>query len=146
MSEMFKNIPVWYLIIPVIFVVYFIFYLLYLNKDKNRKAKYLAENPNTAVVYCESGQKGIKSLAVHITKINDEYPSLFIQTATHVEYLLQPGTYTLEVSAETSRPGVMYKTVRETFGPAKVEVVVEASKKYRLGFDTKQKEFTFIEK
>ena len=60
-------------------------------------------------------------------------------------YAVTAGTHTVEASATTSRPGVLHKTVNETFGPVKLEVEVEPRKKYALGFNTKEKEFTFTE-
>ena len=35
--------------------------------------------------------------------------------------------------------------MNETFGPAKLEVEVEPRKKYGLGFDVKENNFTFTE-
>lgn len=143
--ETLKNIPVYYLIIPAIFVLYGIFAIINGRKQKARKADFLAQNPTASTIQCEQAQKGIRSVSVNIQKINNEYPSNWVQDGFRITHMLLPGTYVLEVEASSRRPGVMHKSVTHTYGPVKLEVVVEAARKYVLGFDPKAENFTFTE-
>ena len=146
MQNIFQNIPTWFYIIPVIMVLYFIGFLFYVKKSRNKKKDYIKENPTVSTVYCEIGQKGIKSLTVTIVSIDGERKLTWFAEGTKNAYMLFPGTHIIEATASTTRPGGVYKNVTEDFGPQKLEVEIEESKVYVLGFDIKNKEFTFTEK
>ena len=60
-------------------------------------------------------------------------------------FYLMPGKNILELQYETQRPGLLHKWVRRTYDPQKIEVEVEAKKKYTIGYDKKQNEFKFEE-
>jgi hypothetical protein len=49
------------------------------------------------------------------------------------------------MSYSSSRPGVIHKTVTQTYGPYTKELIIEANKNYLLGFDRGQETFTFEE-
>lgn len=146
MGNIFQNVPVYVLIIPAIMVLYLIGYLFYVKRDRNKKKDFMAENPTASTIYCQVGQKGIKSLSVQIHSIDGGHSFKHFQEGLRVGYVLMPGTHVIEASASTTRPGVVYKSVSETFGPTKLEVEVGTAKTYMLEFDIKNKEFTFNEK
>ncbi len=145
MGNIFQNIPVYFFIIPVIMVLYFIGYLFYVKKDRSKKKDFMAENPTASTIYCQIGQKGIKSLSVQIHSIDGGHSFKHFQEGLRVAYVLMPGTHVIEASASTTRPGVVYRNVSETFGPVKLEVEVGTAKTYKLEFDIKNKEFMFNE-
>lgn len=56
-----------------------------------------------------------------------------------------PGDIVLRVTYSYTRPGVLHKTVTTTWGPAKVNLHLEANKEYALTFDKKEEEFKLEE-
>ncbi len=143
--EILKNIPVWFYIVPVIMVLYFVGYLFYVKKSRNKKQDFLDANPTASTVYCQVGQRGIKTVEVSIISIDGGHSYSHFNEGTKIAYMLLPGTHIIEATASSTRPGVMHKTVTETFGPVKLELEVGTSTSYTLGFDTKTNEFTFVE-
>ncbi|MDO4799608.1 MAG: hypothetical protein Q4A52_03705 [Bacillota bacterium] len=122
-------------------IVYIIFIVLYMKKQKNHIAKFKAENPDYATVLLKT--KGIAaSLSVH--SVNGQAPLLFNQGMT-VGFVVKPGTHVVESTYSTTRPGVMHKTVTKTYGPSKQEITVEAGKTYHYLFDPKQEMYEFTE-
>lgn len=145
LQQSMGNMPVWVLIIPVIMVLYFIGYLFYAKNSRNKKQAYMEQNPTHSCVYCELAQKGIKSVQVSIHSIDGSAQTVWFNEGMRIAYMLAPGNHVIETTAETSRPGVMHKNVRTTYGPMKMEVEVKESRKYKIGFDVKAEEFTFTE-
>lgn len=145
LMESLKALPWWAFLIAGFAVVYFIVYLIYIGKRSGKKNAFREAHPEASSVYAESAIKGIKSVQITILKVDGAAYTEYYPEGTKQVYLLLPGKHVLEVQAMTQRPGVMYKNVMETFGPEKIEVEVGVSKKYTVGFDTKQKEFTFTE-
>lgn len=143
--EFLTTMPWWVFLIAGIFVIYYIAYMIYLHKRNGKKKAFREEHPEASSVYAESALKGIKSVQIRILQVDGAPYMEFYPEGTKQVYLLLPGKHVLEVEANTQRPGIMYKTVMETFGPAKIEIEVGESKKYTVGFDTKEKEFTFTE-
>lgn len=143
--ESLKSMPWWVFLIAGVFVVYFIVYLIYMHKRSGKKDTFRKEHPEAASVYAEHALKGIKAVQITIIQVDGAAYTEYYPEGTKQVYLLLPGRHVLEVQAQTQRPGVMYKSVMETFGPAKMEIEVEEKKKYTVGFDTKEKEFTFTE-
>lgn len=143
--ESLKAMPWWIFLIAGIFVVYFIVYLIYMRKRSGKKTAFREAHPEASSIYAEAKIKGIKSVQITILQVDGAPYTEYYPEGTRQVYLLLPGRHVLEVQAMTQRPGVMYKNVMETFGPAKIEVEVGECKKYTVGFDTKQKEFTFTE-
>ena len=43
------------------------------------------------------------------------------------------------------RPGILHKWVRTTYDPQKIEVTVEANKKYQISYNKKAQQFLFEE-
>ncbi len=143
--DFLKTLPTWVWIIPVVIILYFVAISIYLKKNKNRKENYLEKNPNAAQISPMMGIKGVKSMNVTIQKIDGKIHKEVFTTGLKAVYIVNPGTHILEVEASTTRPGVVHKSVTEVFGPVKIEVEVEPKKKYMVGFNTKEKEFTFTE-
>lgn len=143
--ESLKAMPWWVFLLAGVFVVYLVAYFIYLQKRTGKKNAFREAHPEASSVYAESAIKGIKSVQITILQVDGAPYTEYYPEGTKQVYLLLPGTHILEVQAMTQRPGVMYKSVMETFGPAKLEVEVGENKKYTVGFDTKEKEFTFTE-
>lgn len=142
---MLKGLPTWsYIAIGFLFF-YLIAFIFYSKYAKNRKKTLINQNPDAAIIYCGTTQSGIKSVSLNIHTIDGVRHTDWFNEGLRLAYAVTAGTHTVEASATTSRPGVLHKTVNETFGPAKLEVEVEPRKKYNLGFDVKEKNFTFTE-
>ena len=60
-------------------------------------------------------------------------------------FYLLPGQNVLELQYETQRPGILHKWVRTTYDPQKIEVTVEANKKYQISYNKKAQQFLFEE-
>lgn len=143
--EALKSMPWWVFLIAGVLVVYFVVCFICIHKRSVKKDEFRKEHPEAASVYAQFALKGVKSLQITILQVDGAPYKEYYPEGTKRVYLLLPGRHVLDVEAETQRPGVIYRNVRETFGPAKIEVEVEDSKKYTVGFDTKEKIFTFTE-
>lgn len=143
--ESLKTMPWWVFLIAAVFVVYFIVYFIYMRKRGGKKNEFIEAHPEASRVYAESAIKGIKAVQITILKVDGEVYKEYYPEGTKQVYFLLPGKHILEVQAMTQRPGVMYRNVMETFGPEKIEIEVGESRKYTVGFDTKQKDFIFTE-
>ena len=77
-------------------------------------------------------------------KIN--YPCLIFNEKAKYIVCAEPGDIVLEVTYTYTRPGVLYKNVTTTWGPAKVELNVERGKDYLLSFDKKEEQFKLSSK
>lgn len=135
-----------YLLIAVVFVVYYIFLMIHMKKRKNQKQELLSQDPTLVKVFVEQGQQGIKSVSLNVRKIDGEYIGELYNEGLKVLFLAKAGKHVLEVEATTTRPGVMYKSVSETFGPVNIEIELETGKEYTLRFDVKEKTFQLNEK
>lgn len=135
-----------YLLIAVVFVVYYIFLMLHMKKRKNQKQELLNQDPTLVKVFVEQGQQGIKSVSLNVRKMDGEYVGELYNEGLKVLFLAKAGKHVLEVEATTTRPGVMYKRVNETYGPVNIEVELEIGKEYILRFDVKEKTFQLNEK
>lgn len=143
--EFLKSMPWWVFLIAGIFVVYFVVCFICIHKKSVKKDEFRKEHPEASSVYAQFALKGIKSVQITILQVDGAPYKEYYPEGMKQVYLLLPGKHILEVQAMTQRPGVMYRNVWETFGPAKIEVEVGENKRYTVGFDTKQKEFTFTE-
>lgn len=135
-----------YLLIAVVFVVYYIFLMLYMKKRKNQKQELLNQDPTLVKVFVEQGQQGIKSVSLNVRKMDGKYVGELYNEGLKVLFLAKAGKHVLEVEATTTRPGVMYKQVNETYGPVNIEIELEIGKEYILRFDVKEKTFQLNEK
>ena len=142
---MLKGLPTWSYIAAGLLLFYLLMFIFYSRYAKNRKKTLMNQNPDAAIIYCGTNQSGIKTVELRIHTIDSVTHTDWFNEGLRLAYAVTAGTHTVEASATTSRPGVLHKTVNETFGPVKLEVEVEPRKKYALGFNTKEKEFTFTE-
>lgn len=143
--ESLKSMPPWVFWVAGILVVYFIVCFFFIHKGKVKRETFRKEHPEAASVYAQFALRGVKSVQITILQVDGAPYKEHYQEGTKQVYFLLPGKHILDVEADTQRPGVIYRNVRETFGPVKIEVEVEERKKYTVGFDTKEKEFTFTE-
>jgi hypothetical protein len=135
-----------------------------LEKMEASNKVFLEKYPNAARVY-PYFRTAIISEAVRVHTVDGEPPELFYETGksssivsivtsviagitgngANSGFYLKPGTSTVEMSYYHNRPGFFYKNVTSTTDAIKKELAVEAGKKYLLGFDRKEKTFTFEE-
>jgi hypothetical protein len=145
-----------YLIFVVVFIVAAYLYSQFMyQKTVSAGKKFLAGHPDAVKVYLAS-KVSLASEMVYVTSVDGEFPVTFsepgklpivipgIPGSKNGIYVL-PGTRSLEVQYTHNRPGIMYKNVTTSTGAVKKEIVVEANKNYRLGFDRKAEAFTFEE-
>ena len=140
-----KSLPTWAYIAAGLLLFYLLMFIFYSRYAKNRKKTLMNQNPDAALIYCGTKQSGIKTVELRIHTIDSVKHTDWFNEGLSLAYAVTSGSHTIEASATTSRPGLLHKTVNETFGPAKLEVEVEPRKKYALGFNTKENEFTFTE-
>ena len=140
-----KSLPTWAYIVVGLLLFYLLLFIFYSNYAKKRKKTLMNQNPDAALIYCGTTQSGIKTVELKIHTIDGVKHADWFNEGLSLAYAVTSGTHTIEASATTSRPGVLHKTVNETFGPAKLEVEVEPRKKYKLDFDVKTNEFGFTE-
>lgn len=142
---MIKGLPTWSYIVAGLAVFYIIMFTAPLKYSKNKRKRLLGENPDAALIYTGTKQKGIKTVQIAVNTIDGMRHTDWFNEGLSLVYAVKAGTHTIEASATTTRPGIMYKHVSETFGPLRVEVEVASRKKYELNFDVKEQEFTFTE-
>lgn len=136
-----------YIVIGIVFVVYFILMFFYMKKQKAKREDLMKNDPTLVKVYMENGQQGIKAVALNVTKLDGEYiGKSFYYEGLKTLFLAKAGKHVVELSATTTGPGVMYKSVSETFGPINLEIDLEMGKEYTLRFNVKEKEFELKEK
>ena len=127
------------------FVILYIPVVIFMMKQKKAKLnKWLADNPTAVKVYIEYNTSLVKFGNISIHAIDGETPKLFNE-GTKIGFYVLPGEHIVESSFTHSRPGIMYKTVTETYGPTKQQIVVEANKKYDYSFDRKTQAYNFVE-
>lgn len=136
-----------FIVLGIVYVVFFILLFLHMKKQKAKKEDLMKNDPTLVKVYIENGQQGIKSVSLNVTKLDGEYigKSLYNEGLKTL-FLAKAGKHVVELSATTTRPGVMYKSVSETFGPINLEIDLEMGKEYALRFNVKEKEFELKEK
>ena len=110
------------------------------------KKKYLEEHPDASVMIikdCQWNPLGFNH-TVSVLTINGEAPDQTVEGWGERAYNLLPGTTILELQYEKVRPGIIYKSVRTTYDPQKIEVNVEPNKRYTISYD-KNSGFVFTE-
>jgi hypothetical protein len=135
----------WYavLLIGIVSLGCIIFNIIRSKKLKTSGQNFLAEHPDAVKIYL-TVKAFITSESVTVHTVDGESPSLFIENGKSGFYAA-PGKRTAEMSYTYSRPGILHKTVTQTIGPVKKELVVEAGKNYLLGFNRTEETFTFEE-
>jgi hypothetical protein len=110
-------------------------------KDSNRE--FLTNHPDAAKVYLTT-RTFITSEAVSVYTVDGEAPQNFNERGKTGFYAI-PGERIVKVRYAYQRPGVFHKTVTTTYGPVRKELVLEANKNYKLGFDRKAESFMLAE-
>lgn len=131
------------LIFPAMMVFYFISFVLNSRSTKQALTEFKSKYPQASSILLQPRGNFIAPHEMFLHSIGDQ-ALVFDSVRGKYRYWLVPGEHTLEVSYETRRPGVFYKTVATTYGPIKLSVKVEANKSYVLSFN-KAKEFEFKE-
>lgn len=145
--EMFNHLgpmKYFYVVMVLAVVAYFIYFISHSKKVRNTTDEWLKSNPDAVKVYT-TGKIGIVNGTLTIYGVDGEMPIHFHEGATKTGFYVCPGTHVVESAYETTRPGVMYKSVTKLYGPSKQEIIVEARKSYTYTFDTKEGNYTLIE-
>lgn len=121
-----------------------IFAVVSMKFQKNAKEKWLAAHPGATKIDLETGTNLITVKELTAQVVSGE-AALFLEKG-HYAVWSMPGETILEVTYTYTRPGVLYKNVSTTWGPAKVSLTIESGKEYVLRFDKKQEEFILEER
>jgi hypothetical protein len=132
-----------FLLMGVVFAGCIIYSVVRSKKIKTSGQNFLAEHPDAVKVYL-TVKAFITAEAVTVHTVDGEIPSPFIKSGKSGFYLI-PGKRITEMSYTYSRPGLLHKTVTQTIGPVKKELLIEAGKNYLLGFNRTDETFTFDE-
>lgn len=133
----------WYIVLFVgaILTFSFVFNRRQISQMKSRGNDFIARHPQAAKVYLT--RKGlIFAEVVNVYTVNGEEPAQFTKGRTMGFYVL-PGKNTVQISYTYTRPGIFYKTVSESTDVVEKVLETESYKSYVLGFDRKEKSFTF---
>lgn len=111
------------------------------------KKKFESENPDASIVVIKDRPWHPLGFINTLTclSINGEAKEQIMTGFGQRGHYLMPGINVLELQYETQRPGILHKWVRTTYDPQKIEVNVEAKKKYAISYDKKQEKFVFEE-
>lgn len=131
-------------IVIVVMVLYGAWAVFYMKNLSKKKDKWFNENPSAAKVIIDPKSKGVIQNSITIDQINDNKPTLFYEKSKTVLGLL-PGTYVITSTFSSTRPGLLHKTITETYGPTKQEITVEAGKTYIYTFDKEEGKYSFYE-
>lgn len=133
-----------YVVMAMAMVAYLIYFFTHRKNVRNDNEEWLKSHPDAAKVYT-TGKVGIVNGTLTLYGVDGELPRTFQEGAAKIGFYVLPGTHVVESVYETTRPGVMYKSVTKTYGPSKQEIEVEAGKSYTYTFDTKAGEYTLTE-
>lgn len=111
------------------------------------KKKFESENPDASIMVLKDRPFhpfGFTTTLNCLT-INGEPKEQIMTGYAQRGYYLKPGKNILEMQFESQRPGIIHKWVRTTYDPQKIEVEVEANKKYTITYDKKEDKYLFEE-
>lgn len=139
----------YFIIIPIIAIVYVGYMFMKLKADKQRVAEWLKQNPNAAKVYIGKTDSFISMLfkaaeRLTVSSVDGERPLLFREKLS-LGFYVAPGTHIVESSFSKTRPGFFYRSVTTTYDSSKQEITVEAAKSYNYSFDKKAESYRFEE-
>ena len=143
LESFFSMGPYAYVVIA-IFILAAVFSFVSIKMNKKALTKWLAEHPNAVKIELSSGNNVITQKQLYARVISGE-AAIFSEKAKYI-VCADPGDIVLEVTYTYTRPGVLYKNVTTTWGPAKVELNVERGKDYLLSFDKKEEQFKLSSK
>lgn len=141
--DQFFSMGIYAYFVIIFFVVALVYSIMFQRFQKNSKAKWIAEHPGSVIVHMKTGVNFITEKQLRATVVSGE-ASVFLEKGKHVVYSM-PGKTVLELTYTYTRPGLMYKNVSTTWGPAKVSLNLEANKEYNLSFDKEKEEFVLEE-
>ncbi|MDR1541188.1 MAG: hypothetical protein LBU32_24975 [Clostridiales bacterium] len=127
--------------ISVVTVASLIFSFSYMMRMKAQGNEFLKEHPDAAKVYL-TVKALITSEVVTVHTVDGRSPFRFAEGGKSGFYLT-PGQTEVQISYSYTRPGVLHKNVTTSTGVVDKVLEVEANKKYLLGFNRKEKQFTF---
>ena len=142
--EAFFSMGVYAYIVIAIFILAAVFSFVSIKMNQKTLTKWLAEHPNAVKIELSSGNNVITQKQLYARVISGE-AAIFNEKAKYI-VCADPGDIVLEVTYTYTRPGVLYKNVTTTWGPAKVELNVEKGKDYLLSFDKKEEQFKLSSK
>lgn len=142
LKSFFAMGPYAYFIIAM-FIIVPVFAIVSMKMNKNSLQKWLNDHPNAVRIGLESG--GFITQKEIYAEIVDGEGQIFTENTGYAIYAV-PGDLVVELTYTYTRPGVMYKKVSTTWGPARVSISVEANKEYALSFDRDEETFKLIEK
>ena len=142
--EAFFSMGVYAYVVIAIFILAAVFSFVSIKINKKALTKWLAEHPNAVKIELSSGNNVITQKQLYARVISGE-AAIFNEKAKYI-VCAEPGDIVLEVTYTYTRPGVLYKNVTTTWGPAKVELNVERGKDYLLSFDKKEEQFKLSSK
>ena len=143
LESFFSMGPYAYVVIA-IFILAAVFSFVSIKMNKKALAKWLAAHPDAVKIELSSGNNVITQKQLYARVISGE-AAIFNEKAKYI-VCADPGDIVLEVTYTYTRPGVLYKNVTTTWGPAKVELNIEKGKDYLLSFDKKEEQFKLSSK
>lgn len=134
------------LFLGVFFAIAIIFQMAAVFVHNNSKKKFESENPDASIMLIKDKQFHPLGFTetLNCLSINGEAKPMIGEGFNRGFYLL-PGQNVLELQYETQRPGILHKWVRTTYDPQKIEVNVDANKKYQISYSKKAQQFLFEE-
>lgn len=136
-----------FLFFVVVCALYIPFALKMIKKKQADSAAYAAANPTASKVYTRVGLGGLfSSERVKVYTLNQAEPPNFYDGMKEGEgFFALPGKSVIEVEYASTRPGILHKSVTTRTGAVKQEIDVEASKRYRLGYNPDAEHFVLTE-
>ena len=142
--EAFFSMGLYAYVVIAIFILAAVFSFVSIKMNKKALTKWLAVHPDAVKIELSSGNNVITQKQLYARVISGE-AAIFNEKAKYI-VCADPGDIVLEVTYTYTRPGVLYKNVTTTWGPAKVELNVEKGKDYLLSFDKKEEQFKLSSK
>ncbi|MDR1374417.1 MAG: hypothetical protein LBJ24_05530 [Treponema sp.] len=139
--EMFQQNWQISLVIGIIIVSSLIFNFYRTKKTKASNLDFLARYPDAAKIYLSS-KALIASETINVQSVNGGVPQIFYEKGKTGFYSV-PGKSMVELIYTHNRPGILYRNVSESTGIVKKEIETEPKGRYIVGYDRKEKTFTF---
>jgi hypothetical protein len=135
-----------YIIIGVmvaVMVVCGIFAAKYSKEQKERREEFLSMHPDAVRIRIAT-VAGLKTYTINIQAVDGEKP-VFDAKGFKPYILVVPGKRKITLTYMMQRPGIIYRTVTETYGPIDYEIDVKTGVDYAFKYDHKEKDVVLIE-
>lgn len=132
-----------YVIIAIFFIVVTMFSLLIVKNQNNKAKKFLEENQDAVKVFFEN-KYGIKSLVIDVETVDGEKALSYFE-GSKKGFVTKAGKRIVELSWQTTRPGLLYKNINEYYGPIKKELELKSGINYTLYYDEKENDILLKE-